>query len=124
METTVTITGENLGGASAVHFGSAAASIVSVAPDEVVVSSPAHEPGAVDVTVTTPAGTSATSQADLFTYEADQAHGPHRPDGVDRLDGTHRLHGLHRLDRLDRLHGLDERGSAGRGQERAGGRGR
>ena len=65
----MTITGENLGGASAVHFGSAAASIDSVAPGEVVVDTPAHAVGVVDVTVSTPAGTSATSKADLYTYE-------------------------------------------------------
>jgi hypothetical protein len=34
------------------------------------VTSPAHAAGAVDVTITTPAGTSATSSSDLFTYVA------------------------------------------------------
>ncbi|HUH80996.1 MAG TPA: IPT/TIG domain-containing protein [Solirubrobacteraceae bacterium] len=67
--TTVRIEGENLAGTSAVCFGSTAASIESVAPNEVVVSAPAHAAEQVDVTVTTPAGTSAASEADLFTYE-------------------------------------------------------
>jgi hypothetical protein len=66
----VTIKGQNLGGASAVHFGKAAASIQSDAPETIVVTTPAHEAAGVDVTVTTPAGTSATSEADRFTYES------------------------------------------------------
>ena len=122
---TVTITGENLGGASAVHFGSADASIVRVALDEVVVSSPAHEPGAVDVTVTTPTGTSVDlAGRPLHLRRRPRPHRPDRPDGIDRLDGSRRIHRVNRLDRLHELHGLDEWGSAGRGHKRAGGRGR
>jgi hypothetical protein len=68
--TSVTITGTNLTGASAVDFGGAAASHVSVvSATSVTATSPAGS-GAVDVTVTTPGGTSATSTADQFTYQA------------------------------------------------------
>lgn len=72
---TVTIRGVNLARASAVHFGTAAAAIQSDEADKLVVSAPAHEVANVDVTVTTPAGTSATNGADLFTYEAPSSPG-------------------------------------------------
>jgi DNA-binding beta-propeller fold protein YncE len=67
--TTVTITGTHLNGATAVKFGStnarsflvkSATSITAVAPTEVA--------GVVDVTVTTAAGTSATSPADEYSF--------------------------------------------------------
>ncbi|OWK36657.1 Flagellar hook-length control protein FliK [Fimbriiglobus ruber] len=67
--TTVTITGTNLSDPIAtVVFGGSAATIVSDTATQVVVTSPAHPAGTVDVTVTTPGGTSATSAADHFTY--------------------------------------------------------
>ncbi len=66
---TVTVTGTNLTGATAVRFGSTAGSIVSVnSSTSISVSVPAHAAGTVDVTVVTPAGTSATSSADSFAY--------------------------------------------------------
>ncbi len=68
--TQVTIEGVNLAGTTAVSFGTNPATIVSVSPDLVLVISPAGAMGTVDVTVTTPGGTSATSAADQFTYEA------------------------------------------------------
>ena len=77
------ITGQNLGGAGAVHFGLAAASIESVTAEEVLVSAPPHADGAVDVTVTTPSGTSAVTEADVFTYEGpgQGSTGPTGPTG-------------------------------------------
>jgi hypothetical protein len=68
----VTITGTNLSGATAVDFGSVAATGVSVnsAGTQVTATSPAESAGTVDVTVTTPGGTSAASSADEFTYVA------------------------------------------------------
>jgi hypothetical protein len=66
--TSVTITGANLAGASAVKFGSTVATIVSNTAIQIVATSPAHASGTVDVTVTTAGGTSATSAADDFTY--------------------------------------------------------
>ncbi len=68
--TTVTITGTNFAGASAVKFGgSEATSFTVVSPTSITATSPAGS-GTVDVTVTTPGGTSATSFADEFTYQA------------------------------------------------------
>jgi YVTN family beta-propeller protein len=55
--TVVTITGVNLAGAGAVHFGSLPATIIGDIPDQVTVISPAGA-GTVDITVTTPGGTS------------------------------------------------------------------
>lgn len=65
--TVVTITGSNLGFATAVHFGTAAALVTADSATSLTVRSPAGS-GTVDVTVTTPAGTSATSTADRFVY--------------------------------------------------------
>lgn len=72
--TVVTITGANLGGATAVDFGSTPATDVTASSTASTTSlsatAPAQSAGAVDVTVTTPGGTSATSSADQFTYTA------------------------------------------------------
>ena len=69
-DTTVTISGTNLAGATAVHFGKVLAKIQSTGATQVVVISPAGKAGTVDVTVTTPGGTSAISSSDKFTYAA------------------------------------------------------
>jgi IPT/TIG domain len=67
--TSVTITGANFTGATAVTFGvTAATSFAIVSDSQVTAVSPARAGGLVDVTVTTPAGTSATAPADQFTY--------------------------------------------------------
>ena len=69
--TSVTITGTNFTGATAVSFGgTAAASFAVVNATSITATSPAHAAGAVDVRVTTPNGTSATSASDMFTYAA------------------------------------------------------
>ena len=66
--TSVTVSGANLSGATAVKFGSHAALTFTVnSSTSLSATSPAGT-GAVDVTVTTPGGTSATSSADQFTY--------------------------------------------------------
>jgi eukaryotic-like serine/threonine-protein kinase len=66
--TTVTISGTGLAGATAVHFGSASATISSDSATKITVTSPAVDAtGAVSVTVTTPVGTSAAA---TFTYLA------------------------------------------------------
>ena len=66
--TTVTISGTNFSGATAVDFGGVAATNVDVVSStQITATSPAGT-GTVDVTVTTPDGTSATSPADQFTY--------------------------------------------------------
>src|SRR5207302_5410085 len=67
--TVVTITGASLTGASAVRFGTVDATGVSVASaTQITATSPAGIAGVVDVTVTTPGGTSPTGSADRFTY--------------------------------------------------------
>jgi DNA-binding beta-propeller fold protein YncE len=66
---TVVISGSGLTGATAVHFGSAAATSYTVSSDtSVTAHSPAASNGTVDVTVTTASGTSSTGSADEFTY--------------------------------------------------------
>ncbi|MDK9716480.1 MAG: IPT/TIG domain-containing protein [Trichlorobacter sp.] len=68
--TSVTITGTGLSGATAVNFGATDATGFSVTSDiQATATSPAGVIGqTVDVTVTTPGGTSATNSADQFTY--------------------------------------------------------
>jgi hypothetical protein len=67
--TTVTISGDTFDGASAVHFGAAQAASMTVdsATSITAVAPPGH--GTVDVTVTTPAGTSPAAAADRYTYQ-------------------------------------------------------
>ena len=69
--TSVTVSGTNLTGATAVHFGTnAGTSISGVTATSLTVTSPAGT-GTVDVTVTTPNGTSAVNApSDQFTYNA------------------------------------------------------
>jgi len=70
--TKVTITGTDLGGASAVKFGAKlAASFTVDSETQITATAPrSSKPGRVDVTVTTIAGTSAAVRADRFTYLA------------------------------------------------------
>ncbi len=66
--TVVTITGTHLSSASAVHFASAKAKIDKlVSATEIKVTAPKGA-GTVNVTVTTPGGTSATTSFDRYTY--------------------------------------------------------
>jgi hypothetical protein len=68
--TTVKINGTGFTGATAVHFGAAPAATIKVNAKgtQVTVKAPPGSTGTVDVTVTTPEGTSATGPADHFTY--------------------------------------------------------
>jgi hypothetical protein len=68
--TTVTITGTGFTGATAVKFGSTSATkfTVNSAMSITAVSPKVKSAGTIDVTVTTPTGTSPTSSADQFTY--------------------------------------------------------
>ena len=68
--TLVTITGTGFTGATAVDFGTAAATDVNVVNDTTITADSPAGTGVVDVTVITPVGTSTTSPADEFTYTA------------------------------------------------------
>ncbi|WP_027678726.1 putative Ig domain-containing protein [Ralstonia sp. UNC404CL21Col] len=69
--TSVLISGTSFTGATAVKFGAAnAASYVVNSATQIVATSPASSAGTVDVTVTTPYGTSTTTLADRFTFVA------------------------------------------------------
>jgi Bacterial Ig-like domain (group 4)./IPT/TIG domain. len=68
--TKVTITGSGFSGASAVKFGTTAASSFSVSSASKIVATAPAGTGTVDVRVTTPAGTSAVVTADRYTYAA------------------------------------------------------
>ena len=67
----MTITGTGFTGATAVEFGTTAATTFTVVSRHLDHRHlPGRPTGTVDVTVTTPGGTSATSAADQFTYVA------------------------------------------------------
>ncbi|MGP8241047.1 MAG: IPT/TIG domain-containing protein, partial [Solirubrobacteraceae bacterium] len=67
--TSVTITGTELIDATGVSFGSTAATSYTVdSATQITATAPAGSAGAVDVTVTTPGGTSTTSPSDHYTY--------------------------------------------------------
>ena len=66
--TSVTITGTDLTGATAVGFGSTPATSYTVDSDTSITAVAPAGTGTVDVTVTGPDGTSTTSPADRFTY--------------------------------------------------------
>jgi hypothetical protein len=68
--TVVTITGSGFTGATAVSFGTVAASFTVYTDGSIVATAPAQAAGTVDITVTTPSGTSSTGSADHFTYSA------------------------------------------------------
>lgn len=70
--TAVTVSGTGFTSATVVNFGAANPAAFSVTnPTTIAVASnPAGSAGTIDVTVTTPCGTSATSAADQFTYTA------------------------------------------------------
>jgi len=69
--TSAVITGANFTGATAVTFGGVPATSFTVnSSTQITAVDPAGAPGAVDVQVMTPGGTSATSNSDQFTYVA------------------------------------------------------
>ena len=93
----MTITGTALDGATAVDFGpNNPGTIVSDSPTQLVADSPAGSAATVDITVTTPYGTSATSSADQFTYvgvPSITAVGPEHRFGLRRRPGDDHRHG-------------------------------
>jgi hypothetical protein len=69
--TVVTITGSSFTGATSVWFGGTRATSFTVNSDSrITATSPAHAVGTVDVTVTTPYGTSPIVPADHFTFNS------------------------------------------------------
>jgi LPXTG-motif cell wall-anchored protein len=67
----VVITGTDFNGATSVLFGATAAAAFTVDSNtQITATSPAHALGLVDITVTTPSGTSAVVAADNFTFVA------------------------------------------------------
>ena len=67
--TTVTVTGTSFAGATAVTIGANAATSFTVnGSNSIIATFPASAAGTLDVTVSTPAGTSARTSADEFTY--------------------------------------------------------
>lgn len=72
--TVVTISGSNFTGASAVSFGTLAASSFTVtSSSQVIATAPPQAAGTYHITVTTPSGTSSTSSSDQITYSAASA---------------------------------------------------
>jgi hypothetical protein len=67
--TSVHISGAGFTGATGVSFGGVAASFTVDSDAAITATSPAHPAGAVDVRVTGPTGTSASSFADVYTYK-------------------------------------------------------
>src|SRR5487761_922230 len=67
---TVTISGTNLSGATAVKFGTTTATVSADPVTSITATSPSGSAGTVNVRVTTPGGTSAITTADQFTYVA------------------------------------------------------
>jgi len=66
--TSVTLTGTNFTGFTAVDFGSGNAATCSGSSTSLSCTSPSGSAGVINVTVTTPAGTSATGSANQYTY--------------------------------------------------------
>ena len=67
-DTTVAIVGKNFSGATSVQFGPNQAESFTVNSDHAIVATSPAGTGTVDITVTSPTGTSSTSTADQFTY--------------------------------------------------------
>ncbi|WNZ08660.1 IPT/TIG domain-containing protein [Streptomyces sp. 11x1] len=71
--TTVTLTGANLSGATAVQFGGVAATSFTVnSSTQITAVTPAHAAGAAAVTVTTPGGTSNAADPNAFFFYSAQ----------------------------------------------------
>lgn len=88
--TEVTISGSNLGEATAVEFGSVAAQSFKVNPEgtSITAITPKEAARKVNVTVDSPGFTSATSESDLFTFVAPAKKGGHREEPVPPSGGN------------------------------------
>lgn len=86
---TVTITGTNFTGATAVNFGTThAASFTVVSATQITAKTPTLSPALVDVRVTTPSGTSAIVTADHYTFVAPPTVTLVSPSSGTHLGGT------------------------------------
>ncbi len=85
--TGVTITGTGLSGATGVSFGSTPGTVTADSGTQVTATSPPGK-GTVDITVTTPAGTSAATAADNFTYTAAPPPPPPPPPAPPMVSGV------------------------------------
>lgn len=86
--TSVTITGVNLGGATAVRFGSSNATSFTVNSEQSITAVAPPGSGTVDVTVSTAEGTSFTSSADQFAYSPVPIVSSVEPSGGSSSGGT------------------------------------
>ena len=88
--TSVTITGTGFVTGATVKFGTIAGTSVTVSSStKITVTAPAQSPSSpVDVTVTTPGGTSATSTADQYAYDPVPTVSSLSPDGGPTSGGT------------------------------------
>lgn len=66
---TVTINGSGFTGVTVVHFGSNSSPFTQISDTQIQATAPLAVPGNVNITVTTPSGTSGTSPADLYTHQ-------------------------------------------------------
>lgn len=90
--TLVTIVGTNLSGVTAVSFGDTPAKFTVTSPSQLTATAPAHQAGAVDVSVTSTSGVSPQTPADTYYYQ----HGDQSPlilagptvEGVHRVSST------------------------------------
>ena len=88
-DSSVTIAGTGFTGATAVDFGSTPALNFTVNADsQITATAPAGKPGTVDVTVTTPGGVSAISNADEYAYVTAPAVTAVSPTSGPELGGT------------------------------------
>ena len=90
----VVITGTNLGSATAVDFGATPGTITADSATSITATAPAGSAGPVDVTVTTPGGTSATSAERPVHLcgrpDRDGHRSDRRPDRRGNVGGDHR----------------------------------
>ena len=103
--TTVVITGTDLDPASVVDFGGLPATYTVNSATQITATAPAAGAGLVDVTVTTPDGTSADSPGDEFTYvdaPAVTSLNPATGSALGGTDGGHHRHRPQRGHRRDR----------------------
>jgi hypothetical protein len=88
--TVVTIGGNFVTGVEAVDFGGVSVPFDADVPDgTVTATAPAHSAGTVDITVTTPGGTSETQHSDQFTYVEPAAPPPPPPVTSPSASTTH-----------------------------------